>query len=75
MRTAEPRGGSPPRRASRRRQRPQRAARPVEVILRTERRKRTNKQNRWVWGYVYDAILAATVVVSIAAARLVRTRA
>lgn len=31
----------------------------VEVICRPERRKRSNQQNRWVWGYAYEQILAA----------------
>lgn len=29
----------------------------VEVICRVERRKRTNPQNRWLWGYAYEEIL------------------
>lgn len=31
----------------------------VEVICRVERRKRSNPQNRWVWGYAYEEILKA----------------
>lgn len=29
----------------------------VEVICRVERRKRTNKQNQWLWGYAYRTLL------------------
>ena len=31
----------------------------VEVICRVERRKRSNPQNRWLWGYAYTEILTA----------------